>query len=180
MSVVEVRLRPLVATDARALASWSADYEFCAHAGWSLNATDATAVDWWTNQIMKPDPQLIRLLATSEGAAVGYIDLFGQGTTERELGYVIGPSHRWGSGLGTAAARAGLAYGFLVLGLDRIWAEAVEANVASVRVLRRIGMRETGVGADEQFLGEQSRYLRFELLRSDCQQDASSNPPSGR
>lgn len=153
--------------DAETLTSWADDPTFCAHAGWRAGAPLADTLTWWRQAIAEPDPKLCRLLAVSGGDAVGYVDLHGETEGVRELGYVIGPSSRWGHGLGTAAAHAGLHFGFEQLHLDRIWAEAVEANEASVRVLRRIGMREIGWGADERFLDQPSRYLTFEMLRSE-------------
>lgn len=114
----------------------------------------------------QPDPKLIRLLALCHEQAVGYVDLYGDDIDARELGYLIAPASRWGQGLGIAAARAGLQHGFEALGLRRIWAEAIEANTASVRVLQRLGMDETGPGEAEEFLGQASRYVQFEMLRS--------------
>jgi len=166
----EISLRPLVHGDAPVLASWADDATFRAHAGWRQHPSTALAVTWWQHHIAEPDPRLVRLLALHGEEAVGYVDLYADDESARELGYLIAPSARWGRGLGTAVARAGLAHGFEVLGLERIWAEAVEANVASVRVLRRIGMRATGFGATDEFLGESSRYLQFELLRTEWRQ----------
>lgn len=121
---------------------------------------------WWRDQIAQPDPKLIRLLALCNEQPVGYVDLYGDDIDARQLGYLIAPASRWSQGLGTAAARAGLLHGFESLGLRRIWAEAVEANTASVRVLQRLGMDETGPGEAEEFLGQASRYVQFEMLRS--------------
>lgn len=162
---MEVRLRPLVASDATTFALWETDPLFCAHAGWTPNRPAQESLEWWSESISNPDRQLIRLLALHNDIPVGYVDLYGSGSDERELGYVIAPSSAWGQGLGTAAARAGLHYGFDTLNLRRIWAEAVAANTASVRVLRRLGMRETGAGDDEPFLGKPSHYVQFELSR---------------
>ncbi|WP_419775738.1 GNAT family N-acetyltransferase [Microbacterium oxydans] len=75
-----------------------------------------------------------------------------------------------------AAALAGLDHGFTQLGLSSIWAEAVEANFGSVRVLRRIGMTETGHGTSESFLGVDSRYLRFHLSRVDWARGGTLGP----
>ena len=47
----------------------------------------------------------------------------------------------WGRGFATAAARAALAYGFTKLCLDEIYACTVPANVRSLRVMQRIGLR---------------------------------------
>jgi RimJ/RimL family protein N-acetyltransferase len=46
----------------------------------------------------------------------------------------------WGSGYATEAARAALRYGFEVAGLDEIMSWTVPANLASRRVMERIGM----------------------------------------
>lgn len=157
----------MVVSDAEALASWAVDPVFCAHAGWRLRATADAAVSWWRAAIEDRDPLLTRLLAVHREAPVGYVDLHGVASDVRELGFVIGPSSRWRHGLGTAAALAGVSYGFTTLGLSTVWAEAVQANVGSVRILRRIGMTETGLGTEESFLGAPSRYVRFSMSRAD-------------
>lgn len=47
----------------------------------------------------------------------------------------------WGQGLATESARACLRYGFEELGFDRIVAASRHANAASLKVLKKIGMR---------------------------------------
>ncbi len=103
------------------------------------------------------------MAACAHGEVVGYVDLHGDEPDRRELGFVVGRRERWGRGLGTAVARAGLAYGFEVVRLRTIWAEAVDANHASVAILRRIGMREIPRGEEAEFLGAPSFYRRFEI-----------------
>lgn len=71
-----------------------------------------------------------------------------------------------GRGFGTAIASAGLRCGFVELGLQQIWAEAVAANTASVAILRRIGMRPAGLGEAASFLGQDSQYRRFAMSRA--------------
>lgn len=61
------------------------------------------------------------------------------GETAVEIFYAIARSY-WGKGLTTEAARAVLAYGFEKAGLDRIMAVAVPENIASQRVMQKIGM----------------------------------------
>src|ERR1700686_3773781 len=60
-----------------------------------------------------------------------------------ELGYWIGVRF-WGKGYATEAARAMVEYGFETLGLHRIFASHFANNLASARVLRKIGMRREG------------------------------------
>jgi RimJ/RimL family protein N-acetyltransferase len=98
---------------------------------------------------------------------VGYVDLAGDEPNRRELGYVIGPSDRWGQGLGGTVARLGLEHGFDLLGLDEIRAEALDANHASVRILSSLGMAETGKGAEEVFLGAPSFYRQFSIAKKE-------------
>ena len=50
----------------------------------------------------------------------------------------------WGNGLGTEAAGALLGFGFGELGLHRVAAACDPRNVASVRVLEKIGMQREG------------------------------------
>ncbi|MFO7565473.1 MAG: bifunctional GrpB family protein/GNAT family N-acetyltransferase [Enhygromyxa sp.] len=61
-------------------------------------------------------------------------------TGEVELGYRLGAAH-WGRGLATELARAWLDHAFGPLGLERVIAFADPRNVASVRVMEKIGMR---------------------------------------
>lgn len=157
----------MVVSDAEVFASWATDPVFCAHAGWTHHSTADGAVLWWRDAITDPDPLLTRLTAVLGEEPVGYVDLHGDDNGERELGFLVGPSHRWGQGMGTMAAVAGLSYGFAVLELSWIWAEAVEANAGSVRILQRIGMRGTGLGDAEAFLGAPSRYVRFGISRDE-------------
>jgi [ribosomal protein S5]-alanine N-acetyltransferase len=60
-----------------------------------------------------------------------------------ELGYWIGVPY-WGKGYATEAATAMVNYGFDTLGLHRIFAGHVANNLASARVLKKIGMRHEG------------------------------------
>ena len=60
-----------------------------------------------------------------------------------ELGYWIGVPY-WGKGYATEAARAVVQYGFETLQLHRTFASHFANNLASARVLRKIGMRHEG------------------------------------
>ena len=148
-------------------AEWGTDRVFCERAGWSPDTTLADRREWWAATITQPPSGLLRLAACVSGEVVGYVDLHGSESGRRELGYLIGGRDRWNRGLGTLVARAGLAYGFEVLGLQTIWAEAVDANAASGAILRRLGMRETGLGAEAEFLGIRSCYRQFELSEAE-------------
>lgn len=166
MTPSALRLRPLQHADAAVLAAWGEDTTFCQHTGWTVRSR-AGLHDFWLRQVDDPSDGLIRLaVEDADDDLVGYVDLHGTNPGEKELGFVIGPSYRWGQGLGQRAARAGLAYGFNELALNCIWAEALVANTASVRILQSLGMQETGTGGPGVFLGEESYYLQFRTRRN--------------
>ncbi|MFJ6001858.1 GNAT family N-acetyltransferase [Arthrobacter sp. NPDC092385] len=167
MTPSALRLRPLQHADAAVLAAWGEDTTFCRHTGWTMTSRDALH-DFWARQVDDPPDGLIRLaVEDADGDLVGYVDLHGSNPGEKELGFVIGPSRRWGQGLGLRAARASLAYGFEELALDCMWAEALVANMASVRILQSLGMQETRRGEPGVFLGEDSYYLQFRTRRTE-------------
>jgi len=70
-----------------------------------------------------------------------------------DLGYELNPAH-WGQGYATEAARAMLAFGFDTLGLHRVWAECVADNVASRRVLEKLGMILEGRLRENQYIDD--------------------------
>jgi RimJ/RimL family protein N-acetyltransferase len=157
----EVFLRRLDPADVATLASWGMDRRFCEYAGWRLDRSLAGHEAHWERLIAEPKADHLRLAAVVDGELVGYVDLAGGEPDRRELGYVVGPSERWGQGLGGVVARLGVEYGFGVLGLREIWAEALDANAASVRILTSLGMTEVGRGEEESFLGVPTFYRRF-------------------
>ncbi|WP_086606912.1 GNAT family N-acetyltransferase [Erythrobacter donghaensis] len=57
---------------------------------------------------------------------------------QREIGWTFAESH-WGKGYATEAARAVLGHAFGPLGLRRVWSQASDSNVASTRMMHRLG-----------------------------------------
>ena len=70
---------------------------------------------------------------------------------EADIGYELDPGH-WGRGYATEAAGAMLAWGFDELGLHRVAADCVAENVASARVLEKLGMRREGRLRDHKWM----------------------------
>ena len=65
-------------------------------------------------------------------------------TTEVEIGYILARSY-WGAGYATEVARASVHYGFENLALPRIVAVTRPDNLASHRVLQKLGMTYEGI-----------------------------------
>ena len=76
-----------------------------------------------------------------------------------ELGYWIGVPY-WGQGFATEAAGAVMAFGFETLRLQRIHASHFAGNIASQRVLEKIGMRYEG--PSRQHVRKWSRFIDLE------------------
>ncbi|MDQ0375550.1 GNAT family N-acetyltransferase [Cellulomonas humilata] len=154
-------LRLLTLDDAGTIASWARDEEFCRAAEWTVGRDLEFFASFYRRSIAEPPADLLRLGAFRDGHLIGYVDLHGAEPDRRELGFLVGERRLWGRGVGTAAAAAGLHHGFAEVGLREIWAEALDANEASVRILRRLGMRETGTGDRGSYLGEHTHYRQF-------------------
>ena len=84
-----------------------------------------------------------------------------------ELGYWIGVPF-WGNGYATEAAAAVVKYGFEELHFNRIFAAHFRGNIASGRVLQKVGMRYEG--QMRQAVVKWGQYIdleRYAILRED-------------
>ena len=96
------------------------------------------------------------------GRMVGYCGLiYLEDTPEIEVAYGLAKS-AWGKGFAVEAARAALEFGFGELKLERIVAVVNPENVASRRVLEKLGMKHT---KDVHHYGADLMY--YELAAAD-------------
>ncbi len=79
-----------------------------------------------------------------------------------ELGYRIKRSF-WGMGYATEGARSIVHKGFRELGVRRIVAHAIAKNIASIRVLEKVGLRFERHYVEERFAGQDKRAARYAL-----------------
>ena len=100
-------------------------------------------------------------------------------TREAELGYWIGRPY-WGAGRATAAAAATLVFVFETLGLQAVQAVCLEANLASLRVLAKLGFLETGRFAQALPKWPEPRAsITLRLPEGTWRQAATSSPGFG-
>ena len=71
-----------------------------------------------------------------------------------DIGYGVRPEH-WGKGYATEAARGLIAWAFRQPGVQRVTADCLATNAASIRVLEKAGMRRLGQRADGLIAWEQ-------------------------
>ncbi len=96
----------------------------------------------------------LAITKASNGALIGNCGIRKQDSGDRvaELGYEIAPIE-WQKGYATEAASAMLSFAFLTLKLQRVWAYCIADNVASARVLEKIGM-------DRERLQQQQEWFK--------------------
>jgi ribosomal-protein-alanine N-acetyltransferase len=85
-----------------------------------------------------------------------------------DIGYDLAQAY-WGRGLMPEAARAVLDFGFSEMALNRVEADANTANLASIRVLQKLGFRSEGVRPQQYYEdGAFHDLALFGLLRRDA------------
>ncbi|WP_030804137.1 GNAT family N-acetyltransferase [Streptomyces sp. NRRL F-2799] len=113
-----------------------------------------------------------------DGAFVGWCGLSELNPDYRSasLGYILAEA-MWGHGYATEAATALLRWAFDTLDLNRVQAETDTRNVASARVLEKIGfMREGTLREDCVVNGEVSDSWVFGLIRREWRPAATPTP----
>jgi ribosomal-protein-alanine N-acetyltransferase len=83
------------------------------------------------------------VIERESGSLIGDAGLYRTPAGEVELGYTLGTAW-WGRGYATEAAGAWLECAFSSLGIFEVVALAEPANVASLHVLEKLGMRRAG------------------------------------
>ncbi len=79
-----------------------------------------------------------------DGKVIGLLGVICQDQGQGEMGWALGVEYR-GQGYATEAIRALMDYGFSSLGLHRIHADTSTDNLASCRIMERLGMRREGL-----------------------------------
>jgi RimJ/RimL family protein N-acetyltransferase len=168
-------LRPLAIGDADALLAYRSREDVCRYVPFEPMSRDdileRIAGPWARTELTDEGQSLT--LGAQVGAQVGEtselagdVVLFWHSRAHAggELGYVFNPA-LGGRGYATEAANVMLRLGFSGLGLHRIVARIDERNEASVRLARRLGMRqEARLVSNELFKGEWSTELDFAML----------------
>ena len=140
-------LRDAQLTDADAIDRYAADLEVVRYLVWGPNSPERTREvleHRVTEQQTDPARRELELLIVEKasGEVVGGAGLriADSDDLDANLGYVLARS-KWGQGIVTEACQKLLDVAFGWLGLHRVWASADADNVASRRVLEKLGLR---------------------------------------
>jgi RimJ/RimL family protein N-acetyltransferase len=140
IETARLELRPFASTDLDALAGIYADLAVMAtirggaHSREQTSANIQAYTEEWEQHgygvwavTEKPNSMLLGMC--------GFV-------ARAELGYILARA-AWGRGIATEAAGACLRYGFETLGYEEISAGALRGNTGSLRVIEKLGLRQT-------------------------------------
>lgn len=140
-----VVLREFLPTDRDAVHAYAGDPQVTRFMHWGPNSEAET--DEFLRSLLADAEQRteLTLAVTVTGAVLGAVSLTLVDEAHRRgtMGYVLARSC-WGRGYATEAAGLVLRHGFDAWGLHRVEATCHPDNVASARVLEKIGMRPEG------------------------------------
>lgn len=142
-------LRPFTLVDAARVQRLAGDEEI---ARYTLNIPhpyeDGMAEAWiesHPDRFQAGESATFAITLRDERLLIGAIGLqFAPRHRRAEMGYWVARD-RWGRGYATEAARAVLRYAFAERGLHKVVATHLAPNIASGRVMQKIGMRQEGV-----------------------------------
>ena len=162
-------LRPFVVEDAADVQRLAGAWEV---ARMTLNVPhpyeDGMAQSWISRQAENPSTRNFAIVVRASGQLCGCIGLgFDDANQTAELGYWIGVPF-WNEGFCTEAARAVIDLGFSTRDLHKIQARHLGCNLASGRVMQKIGMTREGV-LREHVLRYDERHdlVCYGILRSE-------------
>lgn len=101
---------------------------------------------------------------------VGWFCLWPESDKVGELGYRLCRQH-WDQGFATEGVKALINWGFTHGGYDRIFASTMTVNLASRRVLEKVGMaylRTVHINWPHPFPGSEEGEVEYEVLQSSC------------
>lgn len=157
-------LRPARADDIDALHAIMRQPEAMAYWSTPPHSTLAETADFLDAMISIPSGEGEDFVIEFEGRLIGKAGLY----RFPDIGYILDPAF-WGRGLATEALAAVISRAFDLHGLPRIQADVDPRNAASLRLLARLGFRETHRQARTWLVGEQwcdSVYLALD--QPDC------------
>jgi [ribosomal protein S5]-alanine N-acetyltransferase len=143
-----IELRPLLAKDAEDMFAYVSDPDVTHYLPWepalSVDSVRPFLIEQ-TGRRRRGESVGFSIFWKATGTMIGSTDLMDLKVIkgQAELGYLLSKSY-WGLGLMTEAARLTINFGFECLKLKTIIAWADEENIASRRVMEKLGMERSG------------------------------------
>lgn len=138
-------IREVLPDDWEAIHTYTKLPEVTTYTAWGPN-TEAETQAYVEEVIAQQHPRQdyeLAICLQRDGSLIGGIGMHTQ-NTNAEIGYVLNPAYQ-GNGYVTEAARAIVEYGFETLKVHRIYATCRPKNIASEKVMQKIGMTREGI-----------------------------------
>ncbi len=170
LQTARLRLRPVTSTDADALfAMHSSAYvlRYWDSPPWSDPARAETFIAACQQMAEEGSGARLAIDRLSDGAFIGWCSLtrWNPDFRSASMGYCLDGA-AWGHGYATEAAGALLRWAFETLDLNRVQAETDTRNVASARVLEKLGFEREGTLREDCVVnGDVSDSWVYGLLR---------------
>jgi RimJ/RimL family protein N-acetyltransferase len=169
METERLRLRPFAETDFDALYGMQSREDVARYLYWDARSRaevrDALEKKIASTAIRSENDALaLAAVLQQTGELVGDFVLWLHGPEQGEIGFIVHPDHH-GRGYATEAGRVLLGLAFDGLGLHRVIGCAEARNLASARVLEKLGMRlEAHLVENELVKGQWQSELVFAML----------------
>lgn len=141
-------LRDFSAGDLQSVHAYASDPQVCRYTDWGPNTLAQTQefIDEVVTASLVEQRGSFTWAVTGVDGLLGAISVTVTSEQHRRgvMGYVLARAH-WGRGYATEAAAAVLRFACEELGLERVEATCRPGNVASQRVLMKIGMQQEGL-----------------------------------
>lgn len=142
-------LRPLTLDDAADVFEYARDDEVTRFMTWNTHQSIADSIAYLNSVLARyesnsPTPWGVILRATNRVIGGSGFVTIDEKDLRAEIGYVFARAY-WGQGYATEAATAITQFAFGDLGFNRVEALCQVANVASARVMEKVGMSFEGI-----------------------------------
>jgi [ribosomal protein S5]-alanine N-acetyltransferase len=150
LSTERLRLREMAGSDWKEVHAYASQDIVCQYQPWGPNKVEDTKMfvrDVIADTMKEPRTRfMFAILMIGDNRLIGAIELNIHDVHHKngELGYIVHPEY-WGKGVASEAAQKVIELGFKHFQLHRIQATCDPNNIASSRVLEKIGMTKEGV-----------------------------------
>jgi RimJ/RimL family protein N-acetyltransferase len=173
IDTLRLKLRELTEEDLQAVHDYASDPEVVRYMPFGPNTMEDTknfldgAI---SRQTEEPRTDIgLGIELREDGRLIGACRINKTSEIEAHVGYILNRGY-WGHGYASEAAEALVRFGFTEMGVRRIYADCHPDNVASIRVLEKIGMTLEGRRREYMmFHGEFCDTLLFAMLRHEWQ-----------
>jgi RimJ/RimL family protein N-acetyltransferase len=184
LETVRLVIRRMTLADVDELVALDSDPEVVRYVTGGQPEFNVAMLRHWLSEYRRwPSYGTFAAIERSSGRFLGWFHLRPEDDdAEPELGYRL-RREAWGVGYATEASRALIELAFASLGARRVWATAMAANAASLRVMEKSGMRLVRTFHAEwpyRIPGDELGDVEYAITRNEWEADRPPATPAPR